>query len=249
MSERVALVTGGGSGIGRATAATFAQRGVIVVIADTDEEAACQSAKDIESRGGTARVVIADVAAPSDVERVMREAVSITGVIDYAVNCAGVEAPEARLADCTFDDWSRVIGTNLTGTFLCLKAELRHMAAIGRGSIVNVASVAALVGLRGQGAYAASKHGILGLTRTAALEYARDGVRVNAVCPGPVDTPMLERAAARGAMSPEQLGQCTPLMRLASTDEIAGVIVWLAGDDASYLTGSAIACDGGYLAQ
>jgi NAD(P)-dependent dehydrogenase (short-subunit alcohol dehydrogenase family) len=232
---KVALVTGGASGIGAATVAALRAEGARVAVLDqTDAGSACDVALTVD---------VADAAALSDaVTRVVDE----LGGLDVAVNAAGISPMPTGFTDVTAEDWARVIAVNLTGVFNSMQAELVPMLERGAGSIVNVSSAAGLIGYPGLPAYVASKHGVLGLTKTAALEYARRGVRVNAVCPGLVRTPMLMGSLSREEI--DRLGRGAPVGRVAEPDEIAAVILHLASDDSSYVTGHAMAVDGGALA-
>ena len=232
LEGRVALVTGGASGIGKATVDLLTARGATVVIGDLDGEAGVQ----------------VDVADPVAVERFVSGVVDTHGRLDIAVNNAGMPGTYAPLADQPLDAWRRTLDVNLTGTFLCLKAELAVMEPAGAGAIVNVASAAGLMGFANLPAYVASKHGVVGLTKSVALEFARRGIRVNAVCPGNVHTPMLENFVAGNQDALQGMGKVTPIGRLARPDEIAEAIVWLCSDAASFVTGHAMAVDGGVLA-
>jgi NAD(P)-dependent dehydrogenase (short-subunit alcohol dehydrogenase family) len=243
-----ALVTGGGSGIGRATAALLAHRGARVAVVDVVGESAEASARQIRDSGGTATAIEADVTVPEDVLAMVRAAVSAHGGLHIAVNNAGITGPFALTADCSIEEWQRTIAINLTGVFLCMRAEIPSLLENGGGAIVNTSSGAGLRGFAGLPAYVASKHGVIGLTRTAALEYARRDIRVNCVCPGPVRTPRLESQLGddEGLAAMEE---SMPMGRLATTHEIAESIVWLASPEASYVTGHALAVDGGADAQ
>ena len=251
MEDKVVLVTGAGSGIGRATAVAAAREGAAgVIVADLDDVAAAETLAEVAAFAATRVIAIhTDVSVEADVRRMVETSVSTFGRLDCAVNNAGTSLPPTRLTDLTLVDWSRLIGINLTSVYLCLRFELAEMAAIG-GSIVNVASIAGFTGTVGHGAYGATKHGVLGLTKCAALEGAPSGIRVNTVCPGRTDTPLL-RAGVRGyedewaARSAE-----VPLGRIAAPDELAEAIVWLCSDRASFVTGESMVVDGGmYVTQ
>jgi NAD(P)-dependent dehydrogenase (short-subunit alcohol dehydrogenase family) len=244
LTGKVALVTGAGSGIGRATALLLAAHGAKVVVADLDEGAAAATARQI---GGDGTAVRADVTRQQDVDDLLAETIATYGRLDIAVNNAGVSGNFARIADITAEAWERTIDVNLTGVFRCLQAEIPHLLASGGGAIVNVSSAAGQMGVPGLAAYSASKHAVIGLTKSAALEYAREGIRINAVLPGTVHTPMLE-AFAGGPDVVEKMGRGTPIGRLAQPEEVAQTIAWLVSDASSYVTGHALAVDGGALA-
>jgi NAD(P)-dependent dehydrogenase (short-subunit alcohol dehydrogenase family) len=245
---KVALVTGGGSGIGRATALKLARQGAAVMVADIHRAHADLVVAAIEGIGGRARSITVDVADPTRVEAMVAAIEEEFGRLDVAVNNAGTAGTYKPLIDQSLDDWQRTLAVNLTGTFLCMQAEIPAMLDVGRGAIVNVASAAGLMGFANLPAYVASKHGVIGLTKSVALEYARQEIRVNAVCPGNVHTPMLEGFVGGDAEALQGMGQMTPIGRLATPEEIAEAIVWLCSDAASYVTGHAMAVDGGVLA-
>lgn len=248
-SDKVALVTGGGSGIGRATALAFAQRGARVVVADLDEPGGEQTAAQIRERGGSALFVRTDVANNGDVAGLIAAALAAYGRLDCAFNNAGIDGGYAPTAAASEEDFDRTIAVNLKGVWLCMKHELLHMHAVGRGSIVNCASIFGLVGFAQVGAYVASKHGVVGLTRTAALEYAALGVRVNAICPGVIRTAMVERATRGRADVQAQLIAPQPIGRMGTPEEVAAAVLFLCSDAASLITGQALAADGGWVAQ
>jgi NAD(P)-dependent dehydrogenase (short-subunit alcohol dehydrogenase family) len=247
--EHVALVTGAGSGIGRASAFAFAQAGARVVVADVLEEGGEQTVELIRGRGGNAIFVRTDVSQPVEVAGLVDRAIGTYGRLDFAFNNAGIEGTMASTAACTEENWDRTIAINLKGVWLCMKHELAHMARRGAGAIVNCSSVAGLVGFPQLPAYVASKHGIVGLTRCAALEYARQGVRINAVCPGVIRTPMIDRVLEKQPAMEAQLVAGEPIGRIGLPDEVASAVVWLCSDAASFITGQAIAVDGGWVAQ
>lgn len=248
---KVALVTGGSSGIGRATALVFAREGAKLVVADMDEDGGQQTVHGITEQGGEAVFVRADVTAAAEVEALISQAVSTYGRLDCAYNNAGVTQRDYPPTDeYPLDDWHRVLAVNLTGVWLCLKYELAQMRTQGSGAIVNTASIAGLVGIAGRSAYVASKHGVVGITKTAALEYASQGIRVNAVCPGYVRTPMVDYVIRhQGPELEAQIVAREPIGRLGRPEEIAETVVWLCSDAASFITGHAMAADGGFMAQ
>lgn len=248
-TDSIALVTGAASGIGRATALLLAKRNTTVVVSDVNTEGGQQTVEQIKGADGDAQFVRCDVGRPDDVERLFDSITDAYGRLDIAVNNAGIEGEQASTADCTLENWTRVIDINLRGTWLCMKHEVPLMRAGGRGWIVNVASIAGLIGFRGLPAYVASKHGMIGLTKNAALEYARDGIRVNAVCPGAIRTPMIDRVTHGDSDFERSLIDAHPIGRMGEPEEIAALICWLSSDEASFITGQAIAADGGYVAQ
>lgn len=246
--SETAIVTGAGSGIGRASAERFAADGANVVVADIDREAAEQTVTQVESAGGTAVAVETDVRDEDAVEAMVDVARGEFGGVDIAHNNAGLEGADDPLADQTVANWDRVVDTNLKGVWLCLKHELQAMTeAEDGGAIVNTSSVAGLAAA-GNTPYVASKHGVIGLTRVAAAEYAPDGVRVNAVCPGATETPLLQKAADEAPEEIERLLQSVPLSRLAEPGEIADAVAWLCSEQASFVTGNAYPVDGGFMA-
>lgn len=243
---RVALVTGGGSGIGRQACLVFSREGAQVVVCDVVLEGGEETVSQIRQAGGQAMFIQADVAQAAEVEAVVARTVETYGRLDCAYNNAGIAGRTARVADDSEQNWDRVLSINLKGVWLCLKYEIAHMLTQGSGAIVNTASDAGLIGLRRAGAYVASKHGVVGLTKTAALEYATSNIRVNAVCPGPIDTPMLRGASERVI---DAMAAAQPNGRLGQPREIAEAAVWLCSDAASFVTGHPMPVDGGYLAQ
>ena len=247
--RKVALVTGGSAGIGRATALAFARSGCDVVVADIDRERGERVAKEAEALGVDASFVETDVSDRAAVERMVAETVDRFGGLDYACNNAGIEGTPMPTADCTDENWDRTIAINLTGVFLCMRAEIPRMLERGGGAIVNVSSVAGLVGFENIPAYTASKHGVVGLTKTAALDYATQGIRVNAICPGVIDTEMVQRFTRGDPEASAQLTSSEPVGRMGTPEEIADSVVWLCSDGASFVTGQAIAVDGGFVAR
>jgi NAD(P)-dependent dehydrogenase (short-subunit alcohol dehydrogenase family) len=245
---RVALVTGGGSGIGRASALGFAHEGAAVAVIDIDEQGGAGTVDEIEESGGRAVFVPADVTKAADAEAMVARAVSAFGRLDFAHNNAGITGPGAPTADYSEADWDRVIAVNLKSVFLSMKYELPELVKRG-GAIVNTSSGAGLIGFAGLPAYVASKHGVIGLTKTAALEYAAAGVRINAVCPGSTRTAMLEAFMGGDPKMEKAMASSTPLSRLARPGEIAAAVVWLCSDAASFVIGAALPVDGGAVAQ
>jgi NAD(P)-dependent dehydrogenase (short-subunit alcohol dehydrogenase family) len=244
LAGKVALVTGAASGIGRASAMRLAAEGARVVVADVDEKAGEEVAL---ATGGA--FVRCDVTREDDIKAAVAEAQRRWGRLDVAHNNAGWEGPLGKLVDVSADDFDRVIAINLKGVFLGMKHEIPAMIAAGGGSIVNTASVAGLVANQGAIAYSAAKHGVVGLTRTAAAEYARKNVRVNAVCPGWTDTPMSRRVGAENQKVMDGYVARVPAGRLGKPEEVAALVAFLASDEAAYLTGAALPVDGGWTAQ
>ncbi len=249
MAGRVAIVTGASTGIGRAGAFAFAREGAHVVLADVDDERGEKIAAEIASIGVDALFVHTDVARADDVDALVQRTMERFGRLDFAFNNAGIEGEQAPTADCSLENWNRTIAVNLTSVFLCMRAEIPRMIAGGGGAIVNNSSVAGLVGFSGIPAYTASKHGIVGLTQTAALEYATQGIRVNAVCPGVISTEMITRFTGGNEAAVGQLLQTEPVGRLGKPEEIADAVIWLCSERASFVTGQAIAVDGGFVAR
>ena len=247
---RTALVTGAASGIGRAVAVALAEAGPgrpahAVVVADVDESGGLETVRLLEAAGATARFVACDVSQESDVEAAVHTATEAFGRLDVLVNNAGVEGPVLPVHAVAPDDWRRVFEVNVHGTFYGVRHALPVMSAAGGGVIVNVASVAGLNAFPLHAAYAASKHAVVGLTRTAALEAARAGVRVNAVCPGFTDTPMVAEGLGQMGQSADELVRRIPARRMARPDEIAGAVAYLCSDAAAYVTGQTLVIDGG----
>jgi NAD(P)-dependent dehydrogenase (short-subunit alcohol dehydrogenase family) len=247
-TDRVALVTGAASGIGRAVAQAFAQAGARLVISDLDQAAGEEAARSLQGSSGEALFFPADVTQPDQVEALLEAALSRYQKLDFAVNNAGVSGPRQRTADYPTDEWQRVIDINLNGVWYCMRAEISQMLKQGGGCIVNVASVAGLVGFPSHAAYAASKHAVVGLTKTAALEYVRKGIRINAVCPGFTDTPMVQAERDQDPEYSRRLILGVPARRLGQVEEIAAAILYLCSDQAGFVVGHTLVLDGGIVA-
>jgi NAD(P)-dependent dehydrogenase (short-subunit alcohol dehydrogenase family) len=246
---KVALVTGASSGIGRASALAFAREGAKVAVADVSVEGGEETVSLVKKAGGDALFVKADVSKASEVEALVARVVQTYGRLDCAFNNAGIEGAAGTIPDYPEDAWDKVININLKGVWLCMKYEIPQMLKNGGGAIVNTASTAGLVGYRGGSAYVASKHGVVGLTKTAALEYAKQNVRVNAVCPGAIDTPMMGRLTGHRAERAARMAASEPVGRMGQPAEIGEVVVWLCSSAASFVTGLAMAADGGITAM
>jgi NAD(P)-dependent dehydrogenase (short-subunit alcohol dehydrogenase family) len=246
---KIVLVTGGGSGIGRAAALKLAQEGATVMIADYIQEGGERTVKMIKDNSGTASFIQADVSIARQVEAMVAKTVETYGRIDGAFNNAGIEGRMATTVETTEENFDRTIAINLKGVWLCMKYEIPQMLKQGGGSIVNTASVAGLVGFERLPAYNASKHGVVGLTRTAALEYAARNIRVNCVCPGVIRTPMVERIIDTGGFTEQELNAGEPVGRMGQPEEIAQGVVWLLSDSASFVTGHPMTIDGGWVAR
>ncbi len=248
--NQVVLVTGGSNGIGRATAIAFAREGARVVVSDMADAMGEETVSTIRSAGGNARYVRTDVRDAAQIESLVRGAVRSYGRLDVAFNNAGIEGTTAPIADLSEADWERVLRVNLTAPFLCMKHEIAAMLQQGGGAIVNNASILGQVGFPNAAAYVAAKHGLLGLTRTAALEYAARGIRVNAVCPGFIVTPMLERAGIlHDEATRKSIEAMHALKRMGRPEEVAEAVLFLASSKASFIAGHPLLVDGGYVAQ
>jgi NAD(P)-dependent dehydrogenase (short-subunit alcohol dehydrogenase family) len=248
ITDAVTIVTGAGSGIGRAAAHRFAEEGARVVAAAIDGEGGESTVDAIAEDGGEATFVETDVSEYDDVEAMVETAVDTYGGLDCAFNNAGIEGEDEPASEQPLENWDRVIDVNLKGVFHCLKAEIPAMLEDGGGAIVNTSSVAGVVGFPELSPYVASKHGVIGLTKTTAVEYSGEGVRVNAICPGVIDTPMVQRSADTGDGIDMAIA-ATPIGRLGQPPEIGDAVVWLCSEDASFVTGEAMVVDGGYTSQ
>jgi NAD(P)-dependent dehydrogenase (short-subunit alcohol dehydrogenase family) len=247
-SDRVALVTGAASGIGRAVALAFAESGARLWLSDLDQAGGEQTMQMVRQSSWIADFMRADVTQPKQVAAMIEAAVATCGRIDFAVNSAGVSGVRSRTADYPQDEWHQVIDVNLHGVWYCMRSEITQMLKQGQGVIVNLASVAGLVGFPSHAAYAASKHAVVGLTKTAALEYVRKGIRINAVCPGFIDTPMVEKERQRDPEYAQRLVRGVPARRLGTPQEVAAAVVYLCSDQAGIVAGHTLVLDGGIVA-
>ena len=246
---KVAFVTGAAGGIGFATARAFAESGAAVVITDVNENAAKAAADALTNAGHKALGLRCDVSDEAQVATAIAETVSVFGRLDAAYNNAGLHAPSVETADALAEDFDRVIAVNLRGVWACMKHELRQMRKQGNGTIVNCSSQSGLAGIAGLGAYTASKHGVIGLTKAAALEYARKGIRINAICPGTANTPMVAKAMKDHPAEMQAVIDDIPLGRMGTPEEIASAVLWLCSPGAGFMIGQIVAPDGGYTAR
>lgn len=247
-SGKTVIVTGGASGIGQATAILFATHGANVVVSDIDEVAGTSTANNIVNDGGNAIFVRTDVSKPNDCEKLVQQTMAKFGRLDVAFNNAGIGGESNTVADLSIEGWQKVIDINLNSVFYCMKFELAEMLKSGAGCIINMSSILGNVAFANSSAYVAAKHGVIGLTKSAAVEFATSGIRVNAVGPAFIDTPLLEQAGITGDIR-QALVAKHPIGRFGKSFEVAELVIWLASDKASFVTGSYYPVDGGYLAQ
>ena len=250
LDDKVILVTGGSSGIGKSSAEIIGKEGAIVVVADVQDEAGELTVSEITKNGGKAFYKRVDVTDFGGVKKAIDNLVVEHGRIDGAFNNAGIEGPTAKISDYANSDWAKVIDVNLTGVYNCMRCQIDQMLTQSNGgSIVNTSSAAGLIGIPGATGYNSAKHGVVGLTKTVALEYAAKNIRVNAVCPGFIETPMLERVTDASVKIREQLIKMVPMKRVAKPSEIGDAVAWLLSQKSSYVTGVALPVDGGWVAQ
>jgi len=250
LENKVALVTGGSSGIGRATALVFTREGAkVVVAANKNVEGGEETVRMIKDAGGEAIFVQTDVSKANEVEALVNKTVETYGRLDCANNNAGIEPSYQKTADCTEENWNRIIAVDLTGVWLCMKYEILQMLKQGKGAIVNTSSAFGLVGMNNRPAYVAAKHGAVGLTKAAALDYAKEGIRVNCVCPGVITTPLLERVWAAHPERKAEVLESEPVGRPGTPEECGEATVWLCTDAASFVTGHIMAVDGGWVTR
>jgi NAD(P)-dependent dehydrogenase (short-subunit alcohol dehydrogenase family) len=247
---KVAFITGGGSGIGRAAALAFAREGVGIVVADLAEQHNQETARIIEQQGGRVLALRCDVTRIEDVKSALDNTVESFGRLDFAFNNAGIEPKKpAPTAEYDLDEWERIMAIDLRGVFLCMKYEIPLMLKNGGGAIVNTSSGAGVIGIKGSPAYTAAKHGVIGLTRAAALDYAAQNIRINAICPGYIDTPMMGRFTGGTPEGRAKVISEEPIGRMGRPEEIAGAVLWLCSDAAGFVIGSALIIDGGQTIQ
>ncbi|MDX1636372.1 MAG: SDR family oxidoreductase [Balneolaceae bacterium] len=246
MENKVALITGAASGIGRATALLFARNGALTCIADRSADGLHETLEMVQQFHSDAIAIQTDISSRSEVEAMVRRAADRFGRLEIACNNAGIEGEQSLTAECSEENWHRVININLRGTWLCMKYEIREMLKNGGGTIVNISSIAGLLGFPGIVPYVSSKHGINGMTKTAALEYAGQGIRVNSICPGAIQTPMIDRFVGGQTEERENLIGMHPMGRVGNPEEVAEAVLWLCSDKSSFVTGQSLVVDGGY---
>jgi NAD(P)-dependent dehydrogenase (short-subunit alcohol dehydrogenase family) len=245
---KVAFVTGGGTGIGRVTALAFAREGASVAVVGHTADDINKTVGLIEEAGGKAIAITCDVTRSADIESAVQRTLETFGRLDFAFNNAGIEQPVKPILDVTDEEWSRVLDVNLRAVFLCIKHQLPPMLRQGGGVIINTSSGAGVMGIPGQGAYAASKFGLIGLTKSVALDYAAQNIRVNAICPGIIDTPMMDRFTGDTREGRERVIAQEPVGRMGRPEEIASAVLWMCSDNAAFLVGHALVMDGGQTA-
>ena len=246
---KVAIVTGAGEGMGFSTARAFADAGASVVLVDVQEDVVRSSAETLSNAGLLAMAFPCDVSKDEQVAAMVKKTVDTYGRLDAAYNNAGIQTPQVPVADMSYEDYDRTMAVNLRGIFTCMKYQIPAMLKNGAGAIVNCSSQGGLTGFPGQAAYIASKHGVIGLTRTAALDYAQKGVRVNAVCPGVIHTPMADRLIGGNKEVEAAITEMVPMGRMGTGDEIASAVLWLCSPGASFVTGHALVVDGGFTVK
>jgi NAD(P)-dependent dehydrogenase (short-subunit alcohol dehydrogenase family) len=245
---KVAFVTGAASGIGRATAVAFASAGATVVVADVSDQGNRETAGLIEDQGGRVLMVRCDVTSGQEVKAALDQTFDAFGRLDIAFNNAGVEQPVGPAAEVSEEEWDRILDINLRGVFLCMKHEIPLMLRQGGGAIINTSSGAGVTAVKGQAAYTAAKHGVIGLTKAAALDYAQANLRINAVCPGIIDTAMMQRFTGDSAEGRQRVIGQEPVGRMGTPEEIAGAVLWMCSDAAAFVVGHALVIDGGQMA-
>lgn len=247
LEGKIAIVTGGSSGIGEHTAKLFCRQGAKVIVSDIDEEGGHRVVSEIENESGEANFIKADISKPEDSEKTVKLALEKYGKLDIAVNNAGVSGPQSKIGETEIAEWQKVIEINLNGVFYGMRYQIPAMQKNGKGSIINMSSILGQVGFAMSAGYVAAKHGILGLTKNGALEYAAEGIRINAVGPGFIKTPLIDNNLPEEQQ--EQLAQLHPIGRLGKPDEVAELCLWLAGDKSTFANGAYYPVDGGYLSQ
>jgi NAD(P)-dependent dehydrogenase (short-subunit alcohol dehydrogenase family) len=247
--DKVAFITGASTGIGRATALAFSKSGARVMVADVNVDSGMQTNHLIKESGGKVEFIKCDVSKAIEVQNAIEKTISLFGRLDFAFNNAGIEGQQALTPDCAEENWDQVININLKGVWLCMRYQIPQMLKQGGGAIVNCSSIAGLIGFPGIPAYVASKHGVIGLTKTAALEYAKSNIRINAICPGVIQTPMIDRFVHGEAQIQRQFMNGEPVGRMGQPEEIAAAALWLCSGQSSFVTGHPLVVDGGWVAQ